>query len=100
MDYLPVFLDLRGRHALVFGGSGLAARKVRLLNESGAAVRVIATELSEDMQSLRHEMVFEHVCHDFSADDLDNALIAVVVTGDDNLDRESITISPMNRSVQ
>lgn len=88
MDYLPVFLDLRGRSALVFGGSGLAARKVRLLNESGAAVRVIAAELSEDMQSLRQEMVFEHVRHDFSATDLDNALIAVVETGDDNLDRE------------
>ncbi|HNA82589.1 MAG TPA: NAD(P)-dependent oxidoreductase, partial [Thiobacillaceae bacterium] len=31
MDYLPIFLDLRGRKGLVVGGGDTAARKASLM---------------------------------------------------------------------
>jgi len=42
MDYLPLFVDLRQRPALIVGGSEQAAQKMRLLRGAGARVTVIA----------------------------------------------------------
>lgn len=52
MDYLPIFLDLRGQPCLVVGGGDVGARKVRLLVAAGARVTVLSPELSAAMQEL------------------------------------------------
>ncbi len=44
---LPVFLDLRGRRAVVVGGSDAAAWKAELLAAAGALVEVFADELGD-----------------------------------------------------
>ena len=41
MKYYPVYLDIRGRTCLVVGGGDVAARKVGLLQRSGAAVTAL-----------------------------------------------------------
>jgi len=43
MLHFPVFLDLRGRVALVLGTGEVAARKAALLREAGAEIRCAAT---------------------------------------------------------
>lgn len=50
MDYLPIFMNLKGQHCLVVGGGVVAARKADLLIQSGAEVTVIAPELKQEMQ--------------------------------------------------
>jgi len=42
MDYFPIFLDLKGRPALIVGGGEAAARKLRLLHKAGAVISVVA----------------------------------------------------------
>ena len=42
MDYLPIFMNLKGKAATVVGGGEVAARKVALLNQAGGQVTVIA----------------------------------------------------------
>ena len=42
MDYLPIFLDLRGKNSLVVGAGDTAARKASLLLSTGAWVTVVA----------------------------------------------------------
>lgn len=42
MDYLPLFVDLRQRRALIVGGGETAAQKLRLLRKAGARVTVLA----------------------------------------------------------
>ncbi|HKJ07616.1 MAG TPA: NAD(P)-dependent oxidoreductase, partial [Gammaproteobacteria bacterium] len=45
MDYLPLFHSLRGEPCVVVGGGVVAARKVRLLQQAGATVTVVAPQL-------------------------------------------------------
>ena len=42
MQYLPLFLDLRGRAVLLVGGGAVAGRKLALLLRAGARVRLVA----------------------------------------------------------
>ena len=49
MDYLPIFLDLKGKPCALIGGGEVAARKVRLLLKAGARVIVHAPELGETL---------------------------------------------------
>jgi uroporphyrin-III C-methyltransferase/precorrin-2 dehydrogenase/sirohydrochlorin ferrochelatase len=49
---LPVFFDLRGKRAVVIGGSPGAAWKVELLAAAGAHVDVYAGEVSAEMEAL------------------------------------------------
>ncbi|MCC6736232.1 MAG: uroporphyrinogen-III C-methyltransferase [Bauldia sp.] len=49
---LPVFLDLRGKRALVVGGTAAAAWKAELLLAAGAGVAVIAAEPSPEMSGV------------------------------------------------
>lgn len=52
MDYLPLFIDLRGRPVLVVGGSAVAARRIELLLRAGAVVRVVAVSVSAEVEDL------------------------------------------------
>lgn len=45
MDYLPIFLRVQNRRALVVGGGAVAARKVELLLQCGAEITWIAPTL-------------------------------------------------------
>lgn len=55
MRYYPVFLDVRGRRAVVVGGGKVAERKVRKLLRAGAVVRVISPELTAGLDRLGRE---------------------------------------------
>jgi uroporphyrin-III C-methyltransferase/precorrin-2 dehydrogenase/sirohydrochlorin ferrochelatase len=51
LDYLPIFIDVRGRPCLVVGGGAVAARKVELLQQAGAKIRVVAPRICASLQS-------------------------------------------------
>lgn len=52
MDYLPIFLDVKGKRCLVVGGGNVAFRKSTLLAQAGALVTVVSPDLSADFASL------------------------------------------------
>ncbi len=52
MRYYPIFLDVRGRPAVVVGGGKVAERKVRKLVRAGAQVRVISPDLTPGLERL------------------------------------------------
>ena len=44
-QYYPVFLDVRGKRCVVVGGGEVALRKVRVLLERGADIKVVSPSI-------------------------------------------------------
>lgn len=51
-EHYPIFVDLRGRSVVVVGGGAAAERRVRALLAAGAAITIIAPELTADLRRL------------------------------------------------
>ena len=82
MNYLPIFLDLRGRAALVVGGSEIAARKAELLLRAGARVEVVAPALHEAFARAPEADRVQRVADTFRAELLDGKDAVIVVEED------------------
>jgi uroporphyrin-III C-methyltransferase/precorrin-2 dehydrogenase/sirohydrochlorin ferrochelatase len=81
---LPVFFNLRGRRALVVGGSAAATWKAELLAAAGAEVHVYAVVLSEEMSALISALSLVHHPRDWCWTSFEDAAIAVADTQTDD----------------
>ena len=86
MNYLPIFLGLRGKPALVVGGGEAALAKVRLLRAAGAAVTVIAPRLCGGLSELLAAGEIGQRPRGFVAGDLAGCAIAVAASGRPEVD--------------
>jgi uroporphyrin-III C-methyltransferase/precorrin-2 dehydrogenase/sirohydrochlorin ferrochelatase len=82
MEFLPIFLRVKGRPVLVVGGGAVAARKVALLRRAGARIRVVAPLLSAELTPLALSGEIDHDARPFGPNDLDEPEIVVAATGD------------------
>jgi uroporphyrin-III C-methyltransferase / precorrin-2 dehydrogenase / sirohydrochlorin ferrochelatase len=84
MDYLPIFLRVQNRRAVVIGGGAVAARKAELLLRCGAQVRLVAPELAPGTQELlRHPgaaQAMSHLCATFDVSHLEGAALVIAAT--------------------
>ena len=87
MDYLPIFLSLKGEPCLLVGGSQAAGPKARLLLRAGARLTVIAPDPTPELRALAGEAGVTWRRRAFRDDDLDGMRLAVVATDDDALGR-------------
>lgn len=87
MDYLPLFIDLRGAPVLVVGGGAVALRKARLLARAGAQLAVVAPELHPELAELVAGQ--SGVTHQrrYQASDLAGRRLVVLATADSGLNR-------------
>ena len=83
----PLFADLHERRALVVGGGAVAHRKVEALLEAGARVRVVAPVLGSALATRAAEGRIAHLAERFSAQQLDDAWLAIAATGDRAVNR-------------
>ncbi|HIJ48928.1 MAG TPA: bifunctional precorrin-2 dehydrogenase/sirohydrochlorin ferrochelatase, partial [Gammaproteobacteria bacterium] len=85
MDFLPIFMDVRGRTCLIVGGGEVAARKVQMLLRAGAKVEVVAPELGNTMQTFNQEGKIQWIEAGFDPAHLQNPALVYAAT-----DRQSI----------
>ncbi|MEM9057816.1 MAG: NAD(P)-dependent oxidoreductase, partial [Pseudomonadota bacterium] len=51
MEYLPIFMKLKGREAVVVGGGTIASRKAELIAKSGVRLTIVSETFSPAMQA-------------------------------------------------
>ena len=88
MQYLPVFLDVRGRWCGVIGGGEVAARKAASLRRAGACVRVIAPQLCAALVVSLQRREIEHDPSRFTPALIDGACLVVAATDEPEVNRE------------
>ena len=85
MDYLPIFLTLRGEPCLLVGGAQAAEPKARLLLRAGARLVVVAATLTPGLRELAGEPAVTWRRRAFRGDDLDGMRLVIVAADDDAL---------------
>lgn len=83
MDYLPVFLKIKGRPCLIVGGGEVAARKAKLLIRAGARLTVVAPEVGPEVAALVHQGHAVHERRGFRPEDLEGKVLVVAATDDE-----------------
>lgn len=82
MDFLPIFVNLKGRHCTVIGGGEVAARKVALLLQAGARVTVIAPELGATLTRSKQHNEINHKQESFGETPIQESVLIVAATND------------------
>jgi precorrin-2 dehydrogenase/sirohydrochlorin ferrochelatase len=78
--YYPLFLDLAGRRAVIVGGGKVSARKAETLLRHGAAVTVIAPEVSEEIDALAGAGRIVVIRRTYASDDIADAFLVIAST--------------------
>ena len=82
MDYLPLFVDLRDKACLVVGAGAVALRKIELLLQAGARVRVVAREPAEAVQGLADAGRIDLELRSYASGDQAGHALVIAATGD------------------
>src|SRR5437762_13802018 len=80
--FYPVFLDLRGRRAVVIGGGAVAGQKVHGLVGAGAHVTVVSTDVTPALGALARRNAIEHKRRPYRRGDIKGAWLAIAATDD------------------
>jgi uroporphyrin-III C-methyltransferase/precorrin-2 dehydrogenase/sirohydrochlorin ferrochelatase len=88
MDYLPVFMNMRDRDAVIVGGGVVASRKAALIAGSGARITVVSPDLADSMRSAIDNGGYCWIDREFVPADLDAACLVVAATDDPDTNRQ------------
>ena len=82
MRYYPIYLDLKGRDALVVGGGAVAEGKALQLVEAGARVTVVSPELTEALSAAAGRGEITHIAGSFIEENLNGMFLVISATAD------------------
>ncbi|MBT7308004.1 MAG: uroporphyrinogen-III C-methyltransferase [Gammaproteobacteria bacterium] len=88
MDYLPIFIDLRGRDCLVVGGGEVAARKVQMLLRVGARIEVVAPQLGATIERLYQQGEVEWRAEIYQDRQLERQVLVYAATNQQEVNRQ------------
>lgn len=83
----PVFLDLRGRLAVVVGGTSAAERKARSLVKHGADVVVVSPTVSDELITMEADGLITVEARGYVRGDLEGAFIAICAADSEEVRR-------------
>lgn len=95
MAYFPMFVDLSEKPCLIVGGGKVACRKVKVMLDFGARVRVVAKEISQELRDLERTLadsedpkLMEIKRKSFEEKDCDGIGLVIAATDDKALNHE------------
>jgi precorrin-2 dehydrogenase/sirohydrochlorin ferrochelatase len=87
MRYYPVYLDMRGRRALVVGGGAVGTRKAETLLRAGAHVIVVSPQATAALQTLAAGGQVTWYARPYRSEDMTGTFLVFSATGDPALNR-------------
>lgn len=87
MRYYPVYLDMRGRKALVVGGGAVGSRKAETLLRAGAHVTLVSPRVTAAVRSLAREGRLTWHARPYRAPDMEGVFLVFSATDDFDLNR-------------
>ena len=88
MAYFPFFMEAEGMDCLIVGGGTVALRKVQVLLEYGAAIRVTSPEICAEIRALAGQGSIALFERPYEPRDMDGAEAVVAATSDEELNRQ------------
>ncbi|MDH5600622.1 MAG: siroheme synthase CysG [Gammaproteobacteria bacterium] len=82
MDFLPIFMNVKGEDCMVIGGGNIASRKVFMLLRAGATVTVVSPELCQELTVRKESNEIVHISRKFEDQDLNSSKIVIAATND------------------
>jgi uroporphyrin-III C-methyltransferase/precorrin-2 dehydrogenase/sirohydrochlorin ferrochelatase len=98
MDYLPIFMNLRGRASVVIGGGEVALRKIGMLLKADANVTVVSPELCPELSDWHAQGKVIHVAARFEPPQLEGAQLVIAATDDEEVNRQ-VSIAAQARNI-
>jgi len=80
VPYFPAFLNLRDKKCIVVGGGKVALRKVKMLLDCKADVKVISPALHPDLARLVKKKALCRISREYQPGDLEGAVIVIAAT--------------------
>lgn len=80
MDYLPIFLDVKGKKCLVVGGGDVSFRKTEFLLNAGAIVTIVSPEIAPALAKLPGTT---HIAERFKTSHLDGYALVIAATDEE-----------------
>lgn len=88
MKYYPVFLNLKGKRAVVVGGGKVAERKALALIKAGASVEVISPAITSTLKNYTEKGRVKHIKRNYRKGDLKNAFVVIAATSSPETNRQ------------
>jgi len=89
-SYYPVFLSINGKKCVVVGGGQVALRKVKVLLDYGADVKVISPDLCPELNRLAEDRKIDVQRKLYQPGDLKGALIVIAATDEHAINLEVV----------
>ena len=87
MDFLPIFMNIRGQRSLIVGGGEVAARKAALLLQAGAEINLVCPELLGNLKDMHAEGRIHFRQGTFEEGDLEGVSLVIAATDDEAVNR-------------
>jgi uroporphyrin-III C-methyltransferase / precorrin-2 dehydrogenase / sirohydrochlorin ferrochelatase len=95
MNYLPIFLDVKGKNCLVVGGGEVAFRKTSFLLQAGALVTIVSPEIATTFANLAGVI---HIAERFNVSHLQGHLLVIAAT-DEEATNEAVSREAKLRNI-
>jgi uroporphyrin-III C-methyltransferase/precorrin-2 dehydrogenase/sirohydrochlorin ferrochelatase len=87
MDFLPIFMNIRGQRCLIVGGGEVAARKAALLQQAGADINLVSPELAGNLKDMYADGHIHYREGGFEESDLEGVSLVITATDDEAVNR-------------
>lgn len=92
-QYFPLFMDISDKKIVVVGAGKIAARRVKTLVDFGAAIVVVAPQISQELEQMEQEHKITIIRREYQREDIYDAWMVLATTDNHKLNEEIYSVA-------